>query len=112
MTAKNKALGECLAVARHNDLTLIFITQNTGMIDKNVLSLCDTIMLKEGSLLQLKMERSAVKDLYKTAQAALSQIHASARKSCFYVFDSDFEGLLKAELPSYWSIKISKSHAK
>src|SRR3989344_9672343 len=52
MKKSNVELGKLLAVARHKDLTVLFITQNTGMIDKNVLNLTDIIIAKEGSLLQ------------------------------------------------------------
>jgi hypothetical protein len=111
MSKKNKELSNILAIARHKDLTLIFVTQNTGMIDKNILNLCDTIILKEGSLLQEKMERSVMKDMYKTANTALKEIPSKDRKANCYIFDSDFEGLLKVPLPSFWSSKVSKNQA-
>lgn len=111
MSKGNRGLAGLLAIARHKDLTLIFITQNTGMIDKNVLNLCDTILLKEGSLLQEKMERSVMKDLYQTANSALSEIPAAERKPYCYIFDSEFEGLVQASLPSFWSVKVSKNQA-
>jgi hypothetical protein len=106
MSKKNKKLGELLAIARHKNLTLLLITQNTGMIDKNVLNLCDTVIVKQGSLLQQKMERKALKDLFVTANKALT-----SDKSQFYVFDNDFEGVLSASLPSFWSDDISKNKA-
>ena len=111
MSKKNKDLSELLAIARHKDMTLIFITQNTGMMDKNILNLCDAIVLKEGSLLQEKMERSAMKDLYVTANKALAKIPSKERKAHCYVFDADFEGLIETSLPSFWSSKVSKSRA-
>ncbi len=111
MSKSNRGLGGLLAIARHKDLTLIFITQNTGMIDKNVLNLCDTVVLKEGSLLQEKMERSVMKDLYQTANAAISKIPAAERKPYCYIFDAEFEGLAQASLPSFWSAKVSKNQA-
>lgn len=109
MSKKNKQLAELLAIARHKDLTLLFITQNTGMIDKNVLNLCDTIILKEGSLLQEKMERSVMKGFYQTANRAIKQLPSIERKSHCYVFDADFEGMLETPLPSFWSNKVSKN---
>ena len=109
MSKENKSLTELLATARHKDLTLIFITQNTGMIDKTVLNLCDVILFKEGSLLQEKMERGAVKDLYKTASVALSGV--DDKRAFCYVFDAQFEGLLKSDLPTFWSSKVSKNRA-
>ena len=111
MSKENKELAKLLAIARHKDLTLLLITQNTGMIDKNVLNLTDTILLKEGSLLQEKMERSAMKEFYEKANLALQKINISERKSHVYVIDSNFEGLVSASLPSFWSTKVSKNKA-
>ncbi len=111
MSKKNKALGQLLAVARHKDLTLLLITQNTGMIDKNVLNLTDTILLKEGSLLQEKMERSVMKDIYTNANNALAKIPAEERQAHVYVFDNDFEGVCKVGLPSFWNATVSKNQA-
>jgi hypothetical protein len=112
MSKKNRQLGKLLAIARHKDLTLIFITQNTGMMDKNVLNLTDTLIFKEGSLLQEKMERRAMKDFYEKSHKELNQIPKDKRKAYSYVFDDEFEGLIKTDLPSFWSSKVSKSHKK
>ncbi len=105
----NKQLSGLLAVARHKDISLIFVTQNTGMIDKNVLALCDALLLKEGSLLQERFERPALKEVYTLATAALSQIPEESRESHFYVLEGAYEGLCSAYLPSFWSDAISKN---
>ena len=109
MSKVNKQLADLLATARHKDLTLILITQNTGMIDKNVLNLTDVIMIKEGSLLQQKMERSVMKNLYETAMKSFSKISPGERVAYFFVFDSVFEAFCSFSLPSFWSEKVSKS---
>lgn len=111
MTKKNKELGDLLAIARHKDLTLILVTQNTGMLDKNVLNLCDVLFLKEGSLLQKEMERPLMKKLYAKAAQRFKSLTRLEKKSHAYVIDTDFEGLIAAELPSFWSTKISKNQA-
>lgn len=111
MSKKNKALGELLAIARHKDLTLLLVTQNTGMLDKNVMNLCDTILLKEGSLLQSEMERPVMKKLYEKVAEHFKNLTLHERKSHVYVFDTDFEGLISVSLPSFWSEKISKNQA-
>jgi ABC-type methionine transport system ATPase subunit len=111
MSGKNKELGKLLAIARHKDLTLLLITQNTGMIDKNVLNLCDTVMVKEGSLLQQSMERDAMKELYGKAAAAMDNLPKQERISHAYVVDNDFEGLIQFSLPSFWSDAVSKNRA-
>jgi hypothetical protein len=110
MGAKNRELGKLMAIARHKDLTLFFITQNTGMLDKNVLKLADTLLIKEGSLLQLEMERPEIKKFYEKSSVAFKQL-SGERKKYVYVVDSDFEGVLEVGLPSFWSTKVSKSRA-
>jgi len=111
MSKKNKELAQLLAIARHKDLSLILITQNTGMLDKNVLNLCDTVMLKQGSLLQSEMERPVIKKLYARARPHLSKITGKQKKGAVYIVDGDFEGLVTIGLPSFWSTSISKNRS-
>ena len=110
MSAKNKELSKLLAIARHKNLSLIFVTQNTGLIDKNILALADTLFVKEGSLLQMEMERPEIKKFYEKANESLKKIKGD-RKSYVYLIDSDFEGSLSYSLPSFWSNNLSKNKA-
>ena len=109
MKKEHKELGKLMAIARHKDLTLIFITQNTCMIDKNVLQLTDTLMVKEGSLLQKEMERTAVQKFYQKAEKSFEKLQDKRKYA--YVIDGDFEGVISFVLPSFWSDKVSKSRA-
>ena len=108
MKQSNRELSKLMAIARHKNLTLIFITQNTGMLDKNILKLADSLMIKEGSLLQLEMERPEIKKFYTKTKEFLDNINKDKIKY-FYLIDSDFEGLLKHSLPSFWTEKISRN---
>jgi len=110
MSAKNKELSKLLAIARHKNLSLIFVTQNTGLIDKNILALADTLFIKEGSLLQMEMERQELKKFYEKANKSLKKIKGD-RKSYVYLIDSDFEGTLSYKLPSFWTTGLSKNKA-
>ncbi len=109
MRSKNVELGKLLAIARHKGLTLILVTQNTGMIDKNVLRLTDVIIAKEGSLLQKRMERSVVADFVEKADAAIKPLEKDERLKHAYIFSDDFEGVISASLPSFWNENVSKS---
>jgi hypothetical protein len=111
MTAKNKELSNLLAIARHKNLTLIFVTQNTGMIDKNILKLVDMLFVKEGSLLQEEMERTEIKKFYEKAKKAFSHVKEN-KISYAYVIDNDFEGVISFSLPSFWSNNLSKNRSK
>lgn len=108
MSSKNKELSKLLTIARHKNLTLIFVTQNTGLIDKNILALTDTLLIKEGSLLQIEMERKEVKKFYDKANDFLKFVKEDKRKY-FYLIDSDFEGVLTHKLPSFWTSGLSKN---
>jgi hypothetical protein len=107
MKEANKMLGKIMAVARHKNLTLILITQNSAMIDLNVLRLADTLLLKEPSLLQSKFERKAIKEMYDKVAPHFEKARNKQKK--FYVWDDEFEGMLSYELSDFWSDKISKS---
>jgi hypothetical protein len=111
MKSSHIELGKMLAIARHKDISVIFITQNTGMIDRNVLSLTDAILVKESSLLQKQMERPVVKNLIAKVDLAIKQMPAEDRVRYTYVFSDDFEGLCEVSLPTFWSQNLSKSHA-
>ena len=77
------------------------------MIDLNVLRLADTLLLKEPSLLQSKFERKALRDIYEIVHPQFAKLEQ--KKSHFYVWDDDFQGLLQYDLPEFWSDKISKA---
>ncbi len=77
------------------------------MIDLNVLRLADSLLLKEPSLLQSNFERKVLKDIYEKIKP---KFHAlENKKAHFYVWDDDFEGIVKYDVPSFWSEKISTS---
>ena len=66
-----------------------------------------TPILKEPSLLQTKFERKAIKEMYEKVIPHFKEL--SNKKECFYVMDDEFEGMLKFNLPDFWSEGISKS---
>lgn len=111
MKKENKVMGELMTIARHKNLSLIIITQNSAMIDLNMIRLADTLIFKEPSLLQSRFERKGILDLFKKVEKYFKGIKEN-RKSYFYVIDDEFEGLLKTGLPGFWSEEISKSFSK
>jgi len=59
---------EMLALSRHRNISLIFITQSSGLIDKNILALTDYFIFKETSDLQIEFERIEIKKFFKKAK--------------------------------------------
>lgn len=103
----NKELGKVMAIARHKNLTLVLVTQNSAMIDLNVLRLADILLFKEPSLLQSKFERKELRNMYEKIKPKFEGL--DERRAYFYVWDDEFQGILKYSLPSFWSEKISTS---
>ena len=110
MKKSNKDLADLLAIARHKNLSLIFITQNSAMLDLNVLRLCDILLFKEPSLLQTRFERKALQDMFGKVGDSFSKIEE--KKAHSYIISDDFEGLIKSGLPEFWNESISKSFRK
>jgi ABC-type phosphate transport system substrate-binding protein len=107
MKQANKMLSKIMTIARHKNLTVIIITQNSAMLDINVLRLADTLVFKEPSLLQSRFERKALKDMFEKVAPHFKKLNEP--KANFYVWDDDFEGLLSYDLPAFWSDEISRS---
>lgn len=107
MKASNKFLSKMMAVARHRGLSLLLISQNSSLIELNVLRLGDVVLLKEPSLLQAKFERKAIREMYEQIKPKFTAL--KERKKYFYVWADEFQGLVESGLPEFWSEKISKS---
>ncbi len=112
MKDANKYLGKLMAIARHKNLTLLLATQNSAMIDLNVLRLADSLIFKEPSFLQTKFERKAIKDLYEKVTPAFAAKKKENLSPYCYIMDDDFEGMVRADLPTFWSQKVSTSQKK
>jgi hypothetical protein len=103
----NRLLSEILLIARHKDLSVIFISQNSSNIDINVIRQADYIMLKPSSLLQKDFERSKIRQIYDEVE---EQFHMYRKiKGITYLYSESFRGFASNSLPSFWSDKVSKS---
>lgn len=111
MKRSNKEITKLMAIARHKNLSLILITQNSALVELNVLRFADTLIFKEPSLLQGRFERKPLRDIYSVVTKEFNSLTKEDKEkiSHFYVWDDEFEGMLKFPLPSFWNENISKS---
>ncbi len=113
MTAKNKAMSQTLNLSRHKEQTIIFISQDAGQIDKNILGSANVLVFKELGMLQLEFDRPQLSKLATQAKQALDSVQGSKKRWSFvYAPDTDFLGLLENELPSFWKPSLSRLFAK
>ncbi len=107
MGSANRMLSELLFIARHKNLTILFISQNSSNLEVNTLRQADFIVLKKSSLLQKNFERKIVADIYSEFDYGFKD-HADV-KGLALLYSDRFVGFVENDLPSFWSENVSKS---
>lgn len=103
----NKLLSHLILIARHKNLTILFISQNSSNIEVNVLRQADFLILKTSSLLQKEFERKIVQKIYDKVNPSFQEYRDD--KGITYIYSNDFLGFVSNPLPSFWKESISKS---
>ena len=103
----NKLLSELLLIARHKDLSIVFISQNSANLEINAIRQADYLVMKPSSLLQRDFERKKIKEIYDQAASRFQRYKNN--KGLTYIYSEQFRGFVSNPLPSFWSQKISKS---
>ncbi len=110
MSPANKLLSELILIARHKNISIIFISQNSSNLDINILRQADYLILKPSSLLQKDFERKIIKELYTKIGKEFKKY--KDKKGISYIHSDDFEGFVENPLPSFWTTSLSKSFEK
>jgi hypothetical protein len=112
MTARSKAMTQALNLSRQKEQTIMFITQEAGYIDKNIVGSANVLVFKELGMLQLEFDRPQLTKLATQAKQALDSVQGNKQRWSFvYAPDSDFLGLMENELPSFWKPRLSRAFA-
>lgn len=110
MSNANKLLSEILLIARHKDLSVIFITQNSSNLEINAIRQADYLLLKPSSLLQKDFERKKIKEVYEGVANEFEKYKDV--QGLTYVYTDKFTGFVTNTLPTFWSEKVSKGYSK
>ncbi|NYZ74912.1 hypothetical protein H0O03_01470 [Candidatus Micrarchaeota archaeon] len=110
MSDANKLLSKLLFIARHKDLSVAFISQNSANLEVNTIRQADYLLLKRPSLLQKDFERSKIKEIYDSVEDEFKKLGAD--KGLTYVYSDKFRGFASNPLPSFWTDKTSKAFGK
>lgn len=111
MSSANKVLSSLLFVARHKDISALFIAQNSSNLEVNAMRQADCLLLRRPSLLQKDFERKIIADIYDAAQGGFASLPQQGKHST-YVYSDEFRGFVSNSLPSFWSDKASRGFAK
>lgn len=107
MSNANKLLSDLLMIARHKNLNILFISQNSSNLEVNILRQADYLVLKPSSLLQQEFERKIVQKLYEKTKKQFENY--KDRIGITYIYANEFQGFVTNSLPSFWKTAISKS---
>ena len=109
LSEANKLLSKLLLIARHKDLSLLFISQNSANIDVNALRQADFLLLKKPSLMQKDFERKEIGKKYEKLADGFKK--HTGEKGLFYCYSDQFTGFAANDLPTFWTEKTSKAFA-
>ncbi len=109
-SSANKILSSLLLVARHKDLSVLFISQNSANLEVNAIRQADFLLLRKPSLLQKEFERKKIGEIYDKIGTEFAGLPQQGEYST-YVYSDGFSGFVSNGLPSFWSQKASKSYA-
>ena len=109
MSDANNILSELLLIARHKDLSVLFITQNSSNLEVNAIRQADFLLLKPSSLLQKDFERKKIKDIYVSVDSDFEEL--KNKVGLTYIYSNDYLGFVSNTLPGFLSEKVSKGYA-
>jgi hypothetical protein len=110
----NKLLSKLNAIAYHKRQSHIYVVQNMSLLDRNVISLIDVLMLKDYNYVQYKLEREELREIVGTAAVMLRQISAQERvKYAVVIGLYDYPPFLfEYRLPSFWREELAYAWEK
>jgi DNA replication protein DnaC len=110
-TTKNRFIRRLLMIARQKYVSLAFAAQSSRDVDWAIVRQADSIIFKEPGLHQPDSERPDIKAKAKKAAFAFKEISKEERIGVAYVFDDCFTGIIKSNLPSFWTEDLSHIYA-
>lgn len=109
---ESKEMSKLVNLSRQKEQTLIFVSQESRQIDKNIASSANVVIFKDLGILQLQFERPEFNNLSAKAKEAFASINGEKLQwSYLYSPDTEFSGLIENELPSFWKPSLSRMFA-
>jgi hypothetical protein len=107
MSNANKLLSQLMLIARHKNISILFISQNSSNLEINILRQADFLVLKPSSLLQKDFERKIVQKIYESAREDFDKFSDSL--GIAYIYAGEFRGFVSNPLPSFWKENLGKA---
>lgn len=106
MSNTNKLLSQLIMIARHKNISILFISQNSSNLEINILRQADFLILKPSSLLQKEFERKIIQKIYNETEEYFKK--HQGKLGLTHIYSSNFRGFVTNSLPSFWEENLSK----
>jgi len=101
----HKSIDYLARQSRHKDISFIVTTQQARVVDINLVSMVDCVIIKQPSLLQSEFERRELKKLFEEAAV---QLKGKGKGYAFIVYKGGKKVIGPYKPPKWYNKKISK----
>jgi peroxiredoxin Q/BCP len=107
---QNVGLSSLINQSRHCAQSMLFVTQNSGHLDKNAVSEADAMFIKEPGTFHKQFERAPVRAFTEEAESAFDQLPANLDKRRYvYTITDDRKALIENGEADFYDGELSKS---
>lgn len=120
MNKGNKFIDTLAALSGQKKFKSIYISQHARRLERGIVGQVDFILFKKPSLMQMKFDRSELKQILAEVYEAFKALKVPKgisrneyEKKCTYVFSEDFCGMVENsnKPPSWWTDALSRAYA-
>jgi len=106
---EREGMDTIIELSRQKKISMVFVTQRSTKLDKNILEGTDTFIIRKVHQLQSDYERDFLRKVFHRAFEAFRKIPPSEQIKYCYVFaqTDGYEGLKRIGPPSYWTEELS-----
>jgi len=107
-TAANQRLSAAVNLSRQRNQTLIFVSQESGQLNRSIVRSADVLVVREPGPFQEEFERRELAKLIGRARDEIAAAPGDAHRWAFVrAAKAGFTGLLETKLPSFWTDAMS-----
>ena len=107
-----RELAQLLSLSRQREQLLIFISQQTRLVSREIVAATDVLIIKSMHSHQIRFERPEFEEALQTAQQRLSLMIGDRRQfSYVHAPDDDIEMVMRSAEPSFWTDGLSRLYA-
>lgn len=112
MSDENIDLTEVVELSAQRGQSILFVTQNSAILDKVAVGESDVMMIKKPGKLSMKFERSSIRELSKEARERFEMLPEDADHRAYtYIYGEDGEAFVQNDEADFYSDDISRSFA-